>query len=139
MAETSNTSLESNASDRSETSPFEAFGPNSGLVEEMYRQYLQNPNSVGDGWAEFFADYTPRSQRDSRADLTIGTPQTTPAPTSTSSVMPGQSGNHQAPTVLEGETAEPLRGVAAKIVENMAASIGVPTATSMRAMPTKLM
>ena len=84
MAETSNTSLESNASDRSETSPFEAFGPNSGLVEEMYRQYLQNPNSVGDGWAEFFADYTPRSQRDSSADLTIDTPQTTPSPTSTS-------------------------------------------------------
>lgn len=120
-----------------EVSPFEAFGPNSGLVEETYRQYLQNPNSVGDGWAEFFADYTPRAQRDTRADLTNATTQTT-APVQ--SAAPSQNFFHnQAPTVLEGETPAPIRGVAAKIVENMEASITVPTATSVRAIPAKLM
>ena len=137
MAETnnsaSNDASNSGTPNAGGTSPFEAFGPNSGLVEEIYRQYLQNPSSVGEGWIEFFADYTPRAQRDSRADLTISTPQTTPAPTQTT------NGNHQAPTVLEGEAPEPLRGVAAKIVENMEASLGVPTATSVRAIPAKLM
>lgn len=114
-------------------SQFEAFGPNSGLVEEMYRQYLQNPGSVGDSWGEFFADYTPRAQRDTRSNLTLSS-STPSAP-----VTQTTNGNHQAPTVLTGEAAEPLRGVAAKIVENMEASIGVPTATSVRAIPAKLM
>jgi 2-oxoglutarate dehydrogenase E1 component len=37
------------------------------------------------------------------------------------------------------EPGEPLRGVAAKIVENMEASLGVPTATSFRDVPAKLL
>lgn len=135
MTDTSNPSESGNP--QNETSPFEAFGPNSGLVEEMYRQYLQNPTSVGDGWEEFFADYTPRSERDTRADLSVSTPQTTTAPASTPTVVSAR--HNQAPTVLEGETPEPLRGVAAKIVENMEASLDVPTATSVRAIPAKLM
>lgn len=121
------------------TSPFEAFGANSGLVEEMYRQYLQNPTSVGEGWVEFFADYTPRAQRDTRADLTVSTPQTMSAPAQPSTPVQATNSNHQAPTLLEGEVAEPLRGIPAKIVENMEASLGVPTATSVRAIPAKLM
>ena len=41
--------------------------------------------------------------------------------------------------VLDGEEPEPLRGAAARTVENMEASLGVPTATSVRAMPAKLL
>ena len=40
---------------------------------------------------------------------------------------------------LDGETAQPLRGAPARIVENMEASLGVPTATSVRAVPAKLL
>jgi 2-oxoglutarate dehydrogenase E1 component len=40
---------------------------------------------------------------------------------------------------LEGETAQPLRGAPVRIVENMEASLGVPTATSVRAVPAKLL
>ena len=36
-------------------------------------------------------------------------------------------------------TAEPIRGAAARIVENMEASLGVPTATSVRTVPAKLL
>jgi 2-oxoglutarate dehydrogenase E1 component len=39
----------------------------------------------------------------------------------------------------ETDTSEPLRGVQARIVENMEASLGVPTATSVRAIPAKLL
>ena len=59
--------------ERRRSSDFEAFGPNSGLVEEMYQQYLQNPSTVGEGWVEFFADYKPRATRDSRSEL-VSTP-----------------------------------------------------------------
>ena len=43
------------------------------------------------------------------------------------------------PTLLDGDEPEPLRGAAARIVENMEASLGVPTATSVRAVPAKLL
>ena len=40
---------------------------------------------------------------------------------------------------MDGEQPEPLRGAAARIVENMEASLGVPTATSVRSVPAKLL
>ncbi len=33
------------------------FGSNSWLVEEMYEKYRADPESVGEAWREFFADY----------------------------------------------------------------------------------
>jgi 2-oxoglutarate dehydrogenase E1 component len=44
-----------------------------------------------------------------------------------------------APLVLEGEETRTLRGASARIVENMEASLGVPTATSVRTVPAKLL
>ena len=35
------------------------FGPNSWLIEEMYQQYLDSPDSVSEPWRDFFADYSP--------------------------------------------------------------------------------
>src|SRR3954468_13591253 len=34
-----------------------SFGPNAWLVDEMYDQYVQDPNSVSESWREFFEDY----------------------------------------------------------------------------------
>ncbi|MFD8826716.1 multifunctional oxoglutarate decarboxylase/oxoglutarate dehydrogenase thiamine pyrophosphate-binding subunit/dihydrolipoyllysine-residue succinyltransferase subunit, partial [Streptomyces sp. NPDC059605] len=39
--------------------PAAAFGPNEWLVDEIYQQYLQDPNSVDRAWWDFFADYKP--------------------------------------------------------------------------------
>ena len=33
------------------------FGPNVGLVDEIYRQYVDDPNSVSEAWREFFAEH----------------------------------------------------------------------------------
>src|SRR5262245_59366787 len=38
------------------------LGPNAGLVDEMYRQFRENPQSVAPAWREFFEDYVPRNQ-----------------------------------------------------------------------------
>ncbi len=35
------------------------FGPNIWLVDEMYRKYLDAPNSVSEAWQDFFSDYQP--------------------------------------------------------------------------------
>jgi 2-oxoglutarate dehydrogenase E1 component len=88
----------------------EGFGPNTWLVDEMFRRYQEDPRSVDESWADFFEGFRPR---------TGGRPYDEP-----SSVPAG---------------AEPLRGGAARIAENMQASLDVPTATSVRFIPARLL
>ncbi|MBA3523864.1 MAG: multifunctional oxoglutarate decarboxylase/oxoglutarate dehydrogenase thiamine pyrophosphate-binding subunit/dihydrolipoyllysine-residue succinyltransferase subunit, partial [Geodermatophilaceae bacterium] len=42
------------------------FGPNEWLVEEMYQQYLADPDSVDAAWHEFFVDYRAASPGNGR-------------------------------------------------------------------------
>src|SRR3954471_14455062 len=130
------------------TDKFEDLGPNSGLVEEMYRQFLENPSSVSASWREFFADYSPRGAGPATGPVPIvkvtapappaapAMPATTPAPAAPEGKAKPAVG---APLVMEGETPEPLRGAAARVVDNMEASLGVPTATSVRTVAAKLL
>ncbi len=48
------------------TSTGPGFGTNSWLVEEMYEQFREDPESVGEAWREFFADYKPISPAPAR-------------------------------------------------------------------------
>ncbi len=93
------------------------LGPNAGLVEDMYRRFQENPQSIAPAWQEFFADYQPRA--------IVAAPA---APNASSSI-----------NVLEGETATALKGPAKSIAKNMEASLTVPTATSVRTIPAKLL
>lgn len=61
-----------------------------------------------------------------------------PAATKPAATKPAAAKPAAAPTSSGPQTA-PLRGVAAKIVQNMDASLSVPTATSVRAVPAKLL
>ncbi|MFC5148044.1 2-oxoglutarate dehydrogenase E1 subunit family protein, partial [Streptomyces aureoversilis] len=54
-----NTSSISTDQDGQGKSPADVFGPNEWLVDEIYQQYLQDPNSVDRAWWDFFADYKP--------------------------------------------------------------------------------
>ena len=53
------------------------LGPNAGLVDEMYRLFLEDPRSVADGWRDFFADYRPRGETPPSSTVP---PETAPAP-----------------------------------------------------------
>ena len=105
---------------------FEDLGPNSGLVEELYQRYLENPASVDERWRAFFDGSSPPPNGE------VAAPTAPPAAPAPPAARPG-------PIVLEGDEPEPLRGAAARTVENMEASLGVPTATSVRAVPAKLL
>lgn len=98
------------------------FGPNDWLLDEMYRAYLNDPSSVGASWQEFFADYRPPAGRTvtPAAPIEVAEKPTEPAPV----VPPG---------------AEPLRGGAARLAENMDRSLAIPTATTVRTVPVKLL
>jgi 2-oxoglutarate dehydrogenase E1 component len=115
---------------------FEDLGPNSGLVEELYQRYLENPSSVDEHWRAYFSGATdgPNGER--------GAAPPTPAPPPSAAppaAPPPQPETRPGPIILDGEEPEPLRGAAARTVQNMEASLGVPTATSVRAMPAKLL
>jgi len=113
------------------------LGPNAGLIDEMYRLYRENPNAVSAGWREFFADYQPRAEVATPPPAGSAPPAAAPAPVPPPA--PAQPDGTRPPVTLDGESPEPLRGASARVVENMEASLGVPTATSVRTMPAKLL
>ncbi|WP_406268900.1 multifunctional oxoglutarate decarboxylase/oxoglutarate dehydrogenase thiamine pyrophosphate-binding subunit/dihydrolipoyllysine-residue succinyltransferase subunit [Actinacidiphila glaucinigra] len=170
--------------------PAAGFGPNEWLVDEIYQQYLQDPNSVDRAWWDFFADYKPGA--DTGSAVASGQPQPAPAappaapaapvaPPVTPAAAPApaaQAPAAQAPApapvapavpapapapakpVAEKPTpAQPqpaakaapateapkgpeyvtLRGPSAAVAKNMNASLELPTATSVRAIPVKLL
>ena len=149
-----------------------SLGFNTGYIEELYKQYQEDPDSVSEGWQEFFADYhpdesfvaatpsppsgdgdaAPETEPDgtpepAEAKEAPAEPEKHPAPRPTTPPKrPAGDGAAQpitpasAPSVEEDKVeVQALRGPAAKIVENMEDSLGVPTATSVRTVPVKLL
>ncbi|HWL66731.1 MAG TPA: multifunctional oxoglutarate decarboxylase/oxoglutarate dehydrogenase thiamine pyrophosphate-binding subunit/dihydrolipoyllysine-residue succinyltransferase subunit, partial [Actinomycetota bacterium] len=108
----------------------EVFGPNVWLVDEMYRRWQEDPRSVGAAWRDFFDGYQP-------ATGVVDPPEERPIEDEPAP-RPVERDAAPARSTVPDE-ASPLRGVAARIAENMEASLGVPTATSVRTMPAKLL
>jgi 2-oxoglutarate dehydrogenase E1 component len=95
------------------------LGINSWLEDELYQQYLNDRTAVDESWKHVFED------------APNGRPEPAPSPVpplARSEATPGTSENLQ-----------PLRGIAAKIAENMNASVSIPLATSQRVIPVKVM
>jgi 2-oxoglutarate decarboxylase len=134
------------------------FGANDWLVDELYQQFLEDKQSVDPAWWEFFADYSP-SEYSPHASATKSTPSVTPAAASQPAVTPTPSTSSTPSTPVVTATAtkapapaessakpapaedvvEKLKGTSARVVTNMEASLEIPTATSVRAVPAKLM
>jgi 2-oxoglutarate dehydrogenase E1 component len=144
------------------------FGANEWLVEEMYERYLSDPSSVDEAWHDFFADYradgSPKSDEqpgDEEAAVssveTAAPPAESPAPvTPPATSAPSVASTNQPPpttpapvakaveptpvpvNAIGGEEVTKIRGAAARVVTNMETSLTVPTATSVRAVPAKL-
>ncbi|MFI9327437.1 multifunctional oxoglutarate decarboxylase/oxoglutarate dehydrogenase thiamine pyrophosphate-binding subunit/dihydrolipoyllysine-residue succinyltransferase subunit [Kitasatospora sp. NPDC052868] len=150
------------------------FGPNEWLVDEIYQQYLQDPNSVDRAWWDFFADYKPGTEVTpvTQAATQVGptpTPVAAPAPAAAAPAAPAPAAPAApapapaapAPAPLAAAPAAPpapkaaaaapaapaetgpelvqLRGPSKAVATNMDASLEVPTATSVRAVPAKLL
>jgi multifunctional 2-oxoglutarate metabolism enzyme len=111
------------------------FGPNQWLVDELYQRYQADPSSVDRAWWNFFTDYQPKPTEStvpsSPAALTELAPAVAPV-----ALAPATA--HPASAAPPGEQLK-LRGAAARTAANMSASLAVPTATSVRAVPAKLL
>ena len=122
--------------------PSSSFGPNDWLVDEMYEQYRDDPESVSESWREFFADYR-TDHRANGGSAARAVPDAPPVPATAATeappapAEPAPAATAAAPTGTG--TGTPLRGAAARIAANMEASLAVPTATSARVVPARLL
>ncbi|MEU7002157.1 multifunctional oxoglutarate decarboxylase/oxoglutarate dehydrogenase thiamine pyrophosphate-binding subunit/dihydrolipoyllysine-residue succinyltransferase subunit [Nonomuraea sp. NPDC046570] len=131
------------SSESSRTNPLASFGQNEWLVDELYQKYLQDPESVDKAWWNFFADYNPdngpgRAPAREAANGTATAPAP-PPPKAAVTPKPVEKPKQPATPVPAGAEEIRLRGAAARTVANMDASLSVPTATSVRAIPAKLL
>ncbi|MEU3410420.1 multifunctional oxoglutarate decarboxylase/oxoglutarate dehydrogenase thiamine pyrophosphate-binding subunit/dihydrolipoyllysine-residue succinyltransferase subunit [Streptomyces sp. NPDC006658] len=170
--------------DQAGKNPAAAFGANEWLVDEIYQQYLQDPNSVDRAWWDFFADYKPGAPATPApaGAAATGAAETTTAPQAPAAPAPqaaapapkpaaaapaqAPAAPAQAPAAKaapaqpaqpaqapaqpkakaapakeapEGPELVTLRGPSAAVAKNMDASLEMPTATSVRAVPVKLL
>lgn len=177
------------------SNPAAAFGPNEWLVDEIYQQYLQDPNSVDRAWWDFFADYKPGTSGTADKPVSgaaaagaavtpalaatapaqtnhaapaapaqpvaqapapaaapaapaapaVAAPAAPPAPAKAAPAAPAAPAAKApakaapATTAAEGPEYVTLRGPSAAVAKNMNASLELPTATSVRAVPVKLL
>ncbi|GAB5898219.1 multifunctional oxoglutarate decarboxylase/oxoglutarate dehydrogenase thiamine pyrophosphate-binding subunit/dihydrolipoyllysine-residue succinyltransferase subunit [Mycolicibacterium mageritense] len=121
----------------------------------MYRKFREDPSSVDPSWHEFLVDYSPEPAADTSAANGQPAAPAAPAQTTTTAPPPAPAPAAKpakpaepakpakpaaaAPAPAEGDENQVLRGAAAAVVKNMNASLEVPTATSVRAIPAKLM
>ncbi len=134
----------------------ENFGANATYVEGLLSRFRSNPQSVDESWRSYFGELlgdnatpapAPPPSENGRHAAPVAT-TVTPAATNASQTAPATSAAAPAPqpqpaaAAVDGQAHEeaiPIRGAALKIVENMAASLAVPTATSQRRIPVKLL
>ncbi|MEX2436450.1 MAG: multifunctional oxoglutarate decarboxylase/oxoglutarate dehydrogenase thiamine pyrophosphate-binding subunit/dihydrolipoyllysine-residue succinyltransferase subunit [Balneolaceae bacterium] len=110
------------------------FGPNSALVEELYNQYQENPDLVPDHWRQYFDELEGEEVSD------IDTkPKEEPVQKRAPEPAKKVETPEKQPSIPESAEIHKIKGVASKIVENMDESIHVPTATSLRVLPVKMM
>ena len=190
-------------SQSSHESPLASFGPNEWLVDEMYEQFVADPNSVDEEWRALFADRpladTPEPETGAQppaqavaapkqassgdngatanGQSTTGAPAEQPRPRATApsrspaaltgsaaasavsvakapeddKPQPGAADSGAGPVPKDRPTPpekaestdEPqrivLKGASARTVANMDTSLSVPTATSVRTVPVKLL
>jgi len=112
----------------------EEFGANATYVEGLLERFRNNPDLVDDSWRSYFTELIGDSNGAKVASAPQAKAASAPAPAPAPALAPAP-----APAPVTDVEATPLRGPALKIVENMERSLSVPTATSQRRIPVKLL
>ena len=116
------------------------FGPNFPLVEELYNQYKTDPGSVPLYWRNYFDDLegitpAPDSGKQVSGQTTLPAESRPPA---TAAEVEKAVTTKEIP-IPDSAELQKIKGVASKIAENMDESVEVPTATSLRVLPMKML
>lgn len=115
------------------------------MVEELYQKYLTDPNSVDKAWWNFFADYKPADSANGKGGGTAAAKAQTekapaaPAPKKKAAAPAAAAKDNKSTDDALQVKEERLRGATARTATNMESSLALPTATSVRAVPVKLL
>jgi len=112
----------------------ENFGANATYVEGLLARYQANPSSVDESWQEYFGGLLGSDSNGRRSPAQEQSPANNP-PNSQPAAKPVK----QAPALAPDTSARPIVGPGKIIVDNMEQSLTVPTATSSRNIPVKLL
>lgn len=134
------------------------FGQNQWLVDALYQQWQENPSSVDKEWQELFAkdaviasreparEATPRSADDeapapgaSAPRASLFRPLTPPAREATQAKKRPAASPMDEVKDYPGQSETRLKGSLKAIAKNMTESLTIPTATTVRDMPARLM
>ncbi|HYP50967.1 MAG TPA: 2-oxo acid dehydrogenase subunit E2, partial [Pyrinomonadaceae bacterium] len=131
----------------------ENFGANATYVEGLLNRYKSDPNLVDEAWRNYFGELLNGSQSQEvqsqkskvqsqeNGSSSVASPQPSVVEKTPQTTGNGQrTTDKKQPAVnLDGVEVKPIIGGAKKIVENMEESLTVPTATSNRQIPVKLL
>jgi multifunctional 2-oxoglutarate metabolism enzyme len=118
------------------------FGLNQSYVEALRAQYLQDPASVSEEWRAYFDNGSSQQVAKTVAAEPAVSAESNGHLERRLEMVPAD-GAHvlkaawTAPAA--GDRVQPLFGIAARIAENMEASLGLPTAMSSRTIPMKVL
>ncbi len=126
------------------------FGGNYTFALDLLEQYRKDRASVDPGWRTYFDKALGRAPEPEQPPVTVivnaapgpegAAEAATPLPTLARQPEPTGISRSQAvalPAILPGDILQPIRGGAVRIVENMEASLQLPTATSVRTIPVR--
>lgn len=130
----------------------ESFGANTNYVEGLLRRFQSDPTLVDESWRAYFTELIGDSGEHAKEASDNGELESSAtlidaglSSVSATAKAPANKPKALQPTVdaepatdIKDETVQ-IRGVALKIVENMQTSLTVPTATSNRQIPVKLL
>ncbi len=141
-----------------------ALGINSWIEDELYHQYQFDRSSVDEGWTQLFEQNghngtattveeppqeippqrePPQQMPPAQEPPTVEPPirEPAPEPTPETAPIPPREVARAAPAQPAKAVSDqliPLRGAAARIAENMTASLAIPVATSQRQIPVRI-
>ena len=123
----------------------ENFGANATYVETLLARWQSNPALVDESWRAYFEELIGSNGDAAAAPQAqtgiVAKPQPTGDGAAAKAAKTQEAKRSEPPAVAGGPEVkrEVIRGAALKIVENMEASLAVPTATSQRRIPVKLL
>src|SRR2546422_8199336 len=114
----------------------DSLGTNAAFVEGLINQYLENPAQVDERWRRAF-DAVKAGKKVSSTPSRMQSQEHADPQCRETRVRPPKL--RESPTVsLDHERLVPMQGAAAKIAQNMESSLTLPTATSQRQIPVKM-
>ncbi|CAN5806736.1 multifunctional oxoglutarate decarboxylase/oxoglutarate dehydrogenase thiamine pyrophosphate-binding subunit/dihydrolipoyllysine-residue succinyltransferase subunit [soil metagenome] len=119
----------------------ENFGANASYVEGLLSRYQSDPGLVDESWRTFFSEMLNGGQTVESRESGVGSQpaKIEKAETPTAKVETQKTKSEPTVKIGEGVEVKPITGVSKAIVENMEQSLTVPTATSVRNMPVKVL